>query len=218
MHDREIHKVVKILKSVVQEFSAPAVTQVSEKTRDPFKVLISCILSLRTKDKTTLEASKRLFKIASTPQKMRAIPLKTIEKAIYPVGFYRVKTKNIKGICRELVERYNSKVPDTIDELLKLKGVGRKTANLVVTLGYGKAGICVDTHVHRITNRWGYVKTKTPEETEFALRKKLPKKYWLIINDMLVQFGQNICKPISPLCSKCRLFSYCGRVDVLKSR
>lgn len=218
MHDRDIRQVIKILKTTVRQFSSPAVTQVSNKTHDPFKVLISCILSLRTKDKTTLEASKRLFEIASTSEKVKDLPVKTIEKAIYPVGFYRVKAKNIKAICRELVERYDSKVPDTIDELLKLKGVGRKTANLVVTLGYGKYGICVDTHVHRITNRWAYVKTKTPEETEFALRKKLPQKYWLIINDLLVQFGQNICKPISPLCSKCRLFNYCGRIDVLKSR
>ena len=218
MHDREIHKVIKILKTAVREFSSPAVTQVSNKTHDPFKVLISCILSLRTKDKTTLEASKRLFELASTPQKMKDLPLKTIENAIYPVGFYRVKAKNIKAICGKLVERYDSKVPDAIDELLKLKGVGRKTANLVVTLGYGKYGICVDTHVHRITNRWGYIKTRSPHETEFALRKKLPKKYWLIINDILVQFGQNICKPISPLCSKCRVSDYCNKVGVLKRR
>ncbi|MBI5681664.1 MAG: endonuclease III [Deltaproteobacteria bacterium] len=218
MHDREIHKVIKILKSTVREFSSPAVTQVSNKTHDPFNVLISCILSLRTKDKTTLEASKRLFKLASTPQRMQSLPLKTIEKAIYPVGFYRVKAGNIKAICNELCNKYDSKVPDTIDELLKLKGVGRKTANLVVTSGYGKYGICVDTHVHRITNRWEYVKTRSPHETEFALRIKLPQKYWLIINDLLVQFGQNICKPISPLCSKCRLSDYCNKVGVLKNR
>lgn len=218
MHDKDIDHAIKILKQAVKQFSSPAVTQVSNKTHDPFKVLISCMLSLRTKDKTTLEASKRLFELASAPKKMKDLPIKTIEKAIYPVGFYRVKAGNIKAICRELVERYNSKVPDAIDELLKLKGVGRKTANLVITLGYGKYGICVDTHVHRITNRWGYVKTKTPEETEFALRKKLPKKYWLIINDLLVQFGQNICKPISPLCSKCGLSDYCNKECVQKRR
>jgi len=218
VHDREIHKVIRALKNAVQKFSAPAVTQVSNKTHDPFKVLISCLLSLRTKDKTTLDASKKLFALASTPEKMKDLPLKTIEKTIYPVGFYRVKAKNIKSICKELAERYNSKVPDSIDELLKLKGVGRKTANLVVTFGYGKQGICVDTHVHRITNRWGYVKTKTPHETEFALRDKLPKRYWIIINDLLVSFGQNICKPISPLCSLCKLSCYCKRVNVLKSR
>lgn len=218
MHDREIHKVIRILKNIVRDFADPAVTQVSNKTRDPFHVLISCLLSLRTKDPTTLEASKRLFELASAPENMKTLSVKTIENAIYPVGFYRVKAKNIRAICSELCNKYKSKVPATIDELLKLKGVGRKTANLVVTLGYGKPGICVDTHVHRIMNRWGYVRTKTPEDTEFALRKKLPKKYWLIINDLLVAFGQNICKPVSPICSKCRLFCCCCKRGVLKSR
>ncbi len=174
-------------------------------------VLISCILSLRTKDNTTIQASERLFNLAKTPEAMMGLPVKKIEKTIYPVGFYRNKARAIKNICKELTEKYHSKVPDTIDELLKFKGVGRKTANLVVTIGYGKPGICVDTHVHRITNRWGYVKTKTPEQTEFALRKKLPARYWLIINDLLVTFGQNICKPISPLCSRCGLYKYCSR-------
>jgi endonuclease-3 len=141
-----------------------------------------------------------------------------IEKAIYPVGFYRNKAGVIRDICITLVERYNSLVPDSIDELLTLKGVGRKTANLVVTMGYGKPGICVDTHVHRITNRWGYIETKKPDETEFVLRKLLPRRYWIPINDLLVTFGQNICKPISPFCSRCRLVDYCGKVDVGKSR
>ncbi|HBR18148.1 MAG: endonuclease III [Deltaproteobacteria bacterium RIFCSPLOWO2_12_FULL_43_16] len=218
MHARDIPKVIKILKQVNASFTIPAVTQISNKSRSPFMVLISCILSLRTKDSTTAGASKRLFDLATTPKTMMNLPLRTIEKAIYPVGFYRNKAKVIKNICKQLVEEYHSKTPDIIDELLKFKGVGRKTANLVVTIGYGKPGICVDTHVHRITNRWGYVKTKTPEETEFALRKKLLKRYWIIINDLLVTFGQNICKPISPLCSKCRLYQYCDRVGVVKSR
>ena len=165
-----------------------------------------------------MQASERLFNLARKPEGMKALSIQTIEKTIYPVGFYRNKAKAIKNICKDLVEKYNSKVPDAIDELLKFKGVGRKTANLVVTIGYGKPGICVDTHVHRVTNRWGYVKTKTPEETEFALRKKLPEKYWIIINDLLVTFGQNICKPISPLCSQCKLYRYCERVGVAKSR
>ena len=146
------------------------------------------------------------------------LPAKKIEKTIYPVGFYRNKAKVIKNICKELIGKYHSKVPDTIDKLLRFKGVGRKTANLVVTVGYGKPGICVDTHVHRITNRWGYVKTRTPEETEYALRKKLPKRYWIIINDLLVTFGQNICKPVSPLCSKCRIYRYCNRVGLVRKR
>ena len=218
MQNKDIATSIKLLKAQNRLFNIPAVTQISNISRSPFMVLISCILSLRTKDNTTMQASERLFNLARTPEAMKALSIKTIEKAIYPVGFYRNKTKAIKNICKDLVEKYNSTVPDTIDELLKLHGVGRKTANLVVTIGYGKPGICVDTHVHRITNRWGYVKTKTPEETEFTLRKKLPKRYWIIINDLLVTFGQNICKPISPLCSECKLYQYCERVGVVKSR
>ena len=218
MQNKEIASAIKILKAQNKIFNIPAVTQISQTSRSPFMVLISCILSLRTKDNTTLKASERLFTLAKTPKVMTGLSIKTIEKAIYPVGFYRNKAKVIKNICKELIERYHFKVPDTIDELLKFKGVGRKTANLVVTIGYGKSGICVDTHVHRITNRWGYVKTKTPEETEFALREKLPKRYWIIINDLLVTFGQNICKPVSPLCSQCKLYQYCDRVEVVKSR
>ncbi len=211
MQNSDISSIIKILKTENRIFTIPAVTQISNKSRSPFMVLISCILSLRTRDNTTMQASQRLFNLAKTPEAMASLPIKTIEKTIYPVGFYRNKAKVIKNICKELFEKYHSKVPDTIDELLKFKGVGRKTANLVVTMGYGKPGICVDTHVHRITNRWGYVKTKTPEQTEFALRKKLPKRYWIIINDLLVTFGQNICKPISPLCSRCSLYKYCSR-------
>ena len=218
MQNKDITTSIKLLKAQNRLFNIPAVTQISNKSRSPFMVLISCILSLRTKDNTTMQASERLFNLARTPEAMKALSIKTIEKVIYPVGFYRNKAKAIKNICKDLVEKYNSTVPDTIDELLKFKGVGRKTANLVVTIGYGKPGICVDTHVHRITNRWGYVKTKTPEETEFALRKKLPEKYWIIINDLLVTFGQNICKPISPLCSQCKLYRYCERIGVVKSR
>ncbi|RMG04039.1 MAG: endonuclease III [Nitrospirae bacterium] len=186
--------------------------------RSPFKVLVSCILSLRTQDKTTSEASERLFAIADTPEKLASLSAKEIEKAIYPVGFYRVKAKNLKKISREIITRFGGEVPATIDELLTLNGVGRKTANLVVTLGWNLPGICVDTHVHRITNRWGYVKTKTPEKTEFALREKLPRRYWKEINGLLVAFGQGICKPISPLCSRCEISRFCQRVGVKRSR
>ena len=145
---------------------------------------------------------------------MIKLSAKRIEKLIYPVGFYKTKAKNILEICRRLINEYEEKVPDEIDELLKLKGVGRKTANLVVTLGYKKPGICVDTHVHRISNRWGYVQTKTPEKTEVALREKLPKQYWIEYNDLLVSFGQHLCRPISPLCSQCPVIKYCRQVDV----
>jgi endonuclease-3 len=186
--------------------------------RDPFKVLISCILSLRTQDKTTGEASERLFKLAPDIKSLSKLTEKKIEKAIYPVGFYKIKAGRIRELCRVIINNYNSKVPDDLDELLKLKGVGRKTANLVLTLGYRKPGICVDTHVHRITNRWGYVQTQTPEQTEYALRKKLPRSYWLEINGLLVAFGQNICRPLSPLCSQCDIEKFCSKVGVVRHR
>jgi len=216
--DGNIHDIIRILQKEVKKWEAPAVTKVAEKSRDPFKVLISCILSLRTKDITTAAASHRLFSLAGSPGDMLKIPVGRIEQTIFPVGFYRTKARNIIEICRALTEHYDSIVPDSIDELLKLKGVGRKTANLVVTVGYDKDGICVDTHVHRISNRWGYIKTKTPEKTEEALRKKLPRKYWKIYNDMLVTFGQNLCKPVSPLCSQCKIAMYCDRIDVIINR
>ena len=213
----KIDDIVTILKRENKKYIVPIVTIVSM-TKSPFMVLISCLLSLRTKDKVTAEASNRLFKLANNPEKMLGLSIKSIEKAIYPVGFYKTKAKRIKEICRVLLDDYEGVVPNEIDELLKLNGVGRKTANLTVTLGYGKLGICVDTHVHRISNRLGLVKTKTPEQTEFALRKKLPQKHWLIYNDLLVTYGQNLCVPISPWCSKCKIFKYCKRVGVKKSR
>jgi endonuclease-3 len=220
MDNRTIHIAWPFLKKQVRTLDVPWLEQMvrSSQKRDPFKVLISCLLSLRTQDRTTGSASERLFHRAQDVEEMSRLPLKEIERVIYPVGFYRVKAKRIKELCNLLVEHYNSKVPDSIDELLKLKGVGRKTANLVVTLGYRKQGICVDTHVHRITNRWGYVKTKTPDETEFALRKKLPEQYWLEINGLLVAFGQGICKPISPLCSQCSISRFCKKVGVRMNR
>lgn len=213
----KIDDIVTILKRENKKYIVPIVTRVSM-TKSPFMVLISCLLSLRTKDKVTAEASNRLFKLADNPEKMLGLSIKNIEKTIYPVGFYKTKSKRIKDICKTLLDNYGGVVPDEIDELLKLKGVGRKTANLVVTLGYGKLGICVDTHVHRISNRLGLVKTKTPEQTEFTLRKKLPQKHWLIYNDLLVTYGQNLCVPISPWCSKCKIFKYCKRVGVKNFR
>jgi endonuclease III len=191
---------------------------VADDTGDPFRVLIACILSLRTQDTTTGPASERLFAVADTPDAMLALSPRQIERLIYPVGFYRTKARVILGICRDLLERFGERVPDEIDALLTLKGVGRKTANLVVTMGYGKPGICVDTHVHRISNRLGYVRTRTPEETEMALRAKLPKRYWIGYNDLLVAFGQNVCTPISPRCSTCSVRALCRRVGVRSSR
>ncbi len=209
---------IAILRETTRGWIAPYVTGLSQGSRDPFRILIATILSLRTKDTTTALAAPRLFALADTPEKMLNLTPRQIEEAIYPVGFYRTKARNILAVCRELVERYEGRVPDDIDELLTLAGVGRKTANLVVTLGYGKPGICVDTHVHRITNRWGYIKTKTPTETEMALRANLPTEYWLEINDLLVALGQNICHPTSPRCSICPLYPYCDRVGVIHSR
>jgi endonuclease-3 len=214
----DIHPVIRILKREIRQWEVPIVGVVATETRDPFKILISCLLSLRTKDDTTAQASRRLFALAGTPERMLQVPLQKIEKAIYPVGFYKTKARNILGICRDLIGKYRGQVPDDIDELLTLKGVGRKTANLVVTLGYDKDGICVDTHVHRISNRWGYVRTRTPEATETALRKILPVIYWKIYNDLLVTFGQNLCRPISPFCSRCLLTAYCRRVGVKTAR
>ena len=218
MKDRDIHSAIKNLRREVPKWETPIVTLMAETYESPFRVLISCILSLRTQDATTAKASHRLFALADSPETMVKLTAKKIEKLIYPVGFYRTKAKDILEICRTLIDRYSGQVPDSIDELLKFRGVGRKTANLVVTLGYRKAGICVDTHVHRISNRWGYVKTATPEKTEFALRDKLPKKYWIEFNDLLVSFGQHLCRPISPVCSQCPIAKYCSRVGVSLKR
>ena len=219
MRASDIHPAIRILKREVRQWQEPVVGVVArESGRDPFKVLISCLLSLRTKDKTTSEASARLFALAGDPASMLKLSQEQIERAIYPVGFYRIKTKQIHKICCRLLDDYEGQVPNSIEALLTLPGVGRKTANLVVTVGYGRPGICVDIHVHRISNRWGYVKTRNPKETEEALRKKLPARYWIIYNDLLVPYGQNICQPVSPFCSRCKLVKYCDRVDVTKSR
>ena len=212
-----IDNIIKIIKLANKEFKVPIVTEIA-KRGDPFKVLISCLLSLRTKDNVTAKGSLKLFQLADTPAEMVNLTVSNIEKAIYPVGFYKVKAGRIKEICKNLVDNYGGNVPDEIDELLKFKGVGRKTANLVVTLGYNKPGICVDIHVHRISNRLGYVKTASPDKTEMALRKKLPKKHWNVYNDLLVTYGQNLCLPVSPKCSVCKVISYCDRVDVKTSR
>ena len=215
MESSDIHSVVRILKAQIRRWKVPIVGHYTE---NPFLVLISCILSLRTKDVTTEAASKRLFAVARTPRTLLPLPLRRIKKLIYPVSFYRVKAKVIHGICRDVLGRFSGRVPDTIEELLTLKGVGRKTANLVVTLGHRKPGICVDVHVHRISNRLGFVRTKTPEETEMTLRKKLPQKYWMIFNDLLVTYGQNLCTPVSPRCSRCAIRVYCARKGVTTSR
>ncbi len=213
-----MEEVLERIAEAYKSLREPVVTQIAKRKRDPFKVLISCILSLRTKDEVTKEASKRLFSKASTPEEMLKLSEEEIARLIYPVGFYNNKAKTIKEICKVLVERYGGRVPDEMDKLLKLKGVGRKTANLVLVEGYGKPGICVDTHVHRICNRLGWVKTKTPEETEKKLREILPKKYWMDINRWLVAFGKEICRPVSPLCSQCPVEELCPKAGVKRHR
>ena len=217
MKDTDIHSVIRILKEECKKWKEPIVTEISRR-HDPFKVLISTLISLRTKDEVTRDAASRLFQVADNLYNMAKLKQKTIEKALYPAGFYRTKARNIMRICSIILNEKNGKVPDEIDELLKLPGVGRKTANLVVTLGFGKPGICVDTHVHKISNRLGYVRAKTPEKTEFALREKLPGHYWIEYNDLLVTFGQNTCTSVSPFCSGCGLFSFCDREGVVRSR
>lgn len=218
MKRNDIHEAIRILRAEIAQWKTPAVTVVANDSRNPFFVLVSCLLSLRTKDETTASAFERLKKRAQTPQEILKIPQDELAKIIYPVGFYNQKAKSLHSICQTLIEDYEGIVPDTVDELIKLNGVGRKTANLVVTLGYNLPGICVDTHVHRISNRWNYVQTKNPEETEFALRKKLPREYWIEFNDLLVTYGQNLCTPVSPKCSQCLLTSLCEKRGVGKSR
>ncbi|MDD5098027.1 MAG: endonuclease III [Candidatus Omnitrophica bacterium] len=210
-------KTLKLIKEQVKDYIVPSVTQISRK-RDPYQVLISCILSLRTKDKTTIQASKRLFKIADKPKSMLKLTAGEIQKLIYPVGFYRNKSKVILGLSKRLLEDYSGKVPGSLVALLGLKGVGRKTANLVLGLGFGIPAICVDTHVHRISNRLGWIKTNNPEETEFALQKIIPRDKWIELNTLLVTFGQNLCFPVSPFCSKCKVRRFCKRRQVVKSR
>jgi len=210
--------VIRRLRRTRPAWNPTALAELADATGDPFRVLIACILSLRTQDTTTGPAAARLFAVAATPAAMLALPAARIAKLIYPVGFYRTKARVILGICRDLLERFEGRVPDTIDALLTLKGVGRKTANLVVTMGFNKPGICVDTHVHRISNRLGYVRTKSPDETEMALRAVLPRRYWIGYNDLLVTFGQNVCTPVSPKCSICPVRPLCRRVGVTSSR
>jgi endonuclease-3 len=218
MDDRHMAEIIRLLEQELVKRELPIVTKLAEEHRDPFEILISTLLSLRTKDEVTAVATERLFSLASTPAEMLRLSEAEIQRAIYPVGFYRNKAETIRHVCRELIERFQSRVPDSIEELLTLKGVGRKTANLVVSLGFRGAGLCVDTHVHRISNRMGYVRTRNPEETEFALRAKLPPEHWSRYNTLLVAFGRNTCRPVSPLCSHCPMEAYCDRVGVTKSR
>ncbi len=204
-----------VIRSLAEErWEVPAVSRLSREKPDPFLLLVSTMLSLRTKDEVTAAASDRLFARAASLEEMMGLSEEEIAALIYPVGFYRVKARHLLEITRDLKERFDSQVPDTLEELLSLRGVGRKTANLVLALGFGKDGLCVDTHVHRISNRFGYVRTKNPRETEFALREKLPRTFWADYNTLLVAFGREVCRPVSPRCSRCRVVDLCGQVGV----
>jgi endonuclease III len=218
MDSKTLNHVLTILQKESAGWNVPIVTLVAQRSRDPYPVLISTLLSLRTKDEVTAAASRRLLGRADTPEKMLRLDAAEIRKMIYPVGFYKRKAETLLRVSRILLELHSGRVPDDLDKLLELPGVGRKTANLVLTLGFGKPGICVDTHVHRITNRLGYVKTKSPDETEMVLRDKLPKAWWIPINDILVAFGQGLCKPVSPWCSRCPVSKWCERTGVSHSR
>ncbi len=214
-----IEKVLRILRRETRKWKVPAVGVVASRAVDrPFATLVSTILSLRTKDAVTVQASRRLLSRASTPGAIASLRVPVIEELIYPAGFYHTKARNLKECCRILLEEHHGRVPRRMEELLNLPGVGRKTANLVITVGFGGYGVCVDTHVHRISNRWGYVRTRTPEQTEFALRARLPRKHWKTYNDLLVTFGQNLCVPVSPWCSRCPVEGYCERVGVHRHR
>ena len=218
MSAAEIGAVIRTLRGQASRWRPTAVAEVAAEQPDPFRVLIACLLSLRTQDATTREASERLFQAADTPEAIRRLPAARIARLIFPVGFYRTKARVIRAICQDLLERFGGQVPDDIDALLTLKGVGRKTANLVVTVGFDKPGICVDIHVHRISNRLGFVRTRAPDQTELALRAKLPRRYWIGYNDLLVAFGQNVCRPLSPHCSRCPVARWCRRVGVGRTR
>jgi endonuclease-3 len=213
----KIDKIIEIMKKEVKKFDRPFSSDIGKVTKDPFKVLISCILSLRAKDQMTEKTSKALFEVADTPEKILALSNEEVEKLIYQSGFYKNKAKTIKHISKKIIEEHDSKVPDSMEELLKFNGVGRKTAGITMLYGFGKVvSIPVDTHVHRISNRLGIVETKIPEKTEDELMKILPKKYWYDYNILLVAWGQNVCKPISPKCSICKIKKYCKRIGVKK--
>ncbi|HDI59380.1 MAG TPA: endonuclease III [Desulfobacteraceae bacterium] len=214
----DIHRFMAVLGSHYPEWQAPVVTLIAERGATPFEILVSTLLSLRTKDQVTIVASRRLLAAARTPEAILALDVDAIGRLIYPVGFWKTKAERLRQVSAVLIERHGGQVPASLEALLALPGVGRKTANLVRIEGFGLDGICVDTHVHRISNRVGYVRTKTPEQTEMRLRGKLPRRYWVRYNEILVAFGQVICQPVSPWCSRCPVADLCRQVGVKHRR
>jgi len=213
-----IDKIIYILKKEIKYSPQPAIEKVSQKHHTPFHILVSTMLSARTKDQNTIRVCEELFRKVKNNNDLLKIEIKTLKRIVYPAGFYKNKSQNLKKMALVLKNFYNNRVPDTLEELIKLPGVGRKTANLVLINAFNKYGICVDTHVHRITNRWGYVQTSLPDKTEIALRNKLPKHLWKIINYILVTYGKLICKPIRPLCSECKISCYCPYPEKIASK
>jgi endonuclease-3 len=216
--EQPFDEIVDTLQALLQGSRLPSVSEVAKRKQDPFHILVSTMISLRTKDEVTSTSSKRLLARAPDPKKLSKLSETEIAKLIYPAGFYNTKAKNLKTMAEKLVYQYGGRVPESMEQLLELPGVGRKTANLVRNLGYGLDGICVDTHVHRIANRLAWVQTKTPEQTEGALEQVLPRRYWIPINELLVRFGQTLCTPVSPFCSRCPIYEHCPRIRVKRSR
>ncbi|MFH1503712.1 MAG: endonuclease III [Candidatus Diapherotrites archaeon] len=216
-YSKNIEPIMRILSKIYFSNEKTTLNRMRRKP-DAFKILISCLLSLRTQDKNTEKVSKQLFEVADTPQEIAKLPIKKLEKLIFSSGHYKKKARTLKHVSNKLIQRFNSKVPSTKEELLSIKGVGPKTANIVLAFAYGQNVLPIDTHCHRIPNRFGWIKTKTPEQTEKELEKILPKKYWQEFNAVFVQFGQTICQPISPWCSKCRISKYCPKIGVIRSR
>jgi endonuclease-3 len=216
--EQPFDEIIVTLRTFLRGSRLPSVSEVAERKQDPFHILVSTMISLRTKDEVTSASSKRLLTRAPDPKKLSKLSETEIAELIYPAGFYNTKAKNLKSVAKTLVSHYDGRVPEDMEKLLELPGVGRKTANLVRNLGYGLDGICVDTHVHRIANRLGWVQTKTPEQTESALEQVLPQKYWILINELLVRFGQTLCNPVSPICSRCPIYEHCPRIGVKRSR
>lgn len=216
--EQPFEEIIDTLRALLRGSRLPSVSEVAQRMPDPFHILVSTMISLRTKDEVTSASSKRLLTRAPDPKKLAELSEAEIAKLIYPAGFYNTKAKNLKSAAKTLVSRCGGRVPESMEKLLELPGVGRKTANLVRNLGYGLDGICVDTHVHRIANRLGWVQTTTPEQTESALEEVLPQKYWIPINELLVRFGQTLCNPVSPVCSRCPIYEHCPRIGVKRSR
>ncbi len=215
---RQIHAISGHLEAHHAGLPLPSVSEVARNDNDPFRVLIATMISLRTKDEVTARSAARLLAAAATPRALVDLPEARIARLIYPAGFFRVKARSLRATARIIVERHAGTVPSRMEELLALPGVGRKTANLVRNLGFGLPGICVDTHVHRVSNRMGWVSTRTPEQTEKALRERLPRRFWIPINELLVRFGQAVCTPLSPWCGECPVGRWCPRVGVVRSR